>query len=239
METVSLVASVVSVIIGGFAIWLSVTFYRMSNKISEETKEAAKGISASVTRLESLFDRLYSDTFSMMKDTVSDMRKHMWPEKEQSAEALSTIERKADDKIKELRDQISKELSTVMSEVGRTDSKISGVEVKLSELVDKAIQQTRLVESEAQEEISMSNLILRVQKFLERYGESTLGRLINHPMVENYPREYILEAIRFLQERGLLYLNGNIENPGTLMRSKRPHSDENQQRSTKESKRHG
>jgi len=37
METLSLVASVVSFIMGGFAIWLSVTFYRMSNQISEDT----------------------------------------------------------------------------------------------------------------------------------------------------------------------------------------------------------
>ena len=89
--TASLIASIVSLIIGGFAIWLSVTFYRMSNKISEDTKGAAKGISASVRRLESLFDSLYSDTFSMMKDTVSDMRKHIWPVKEQSAEEQKQI----------------------------------------------------------------------------------------------------------------------------------------------------
>jgi hypothetical protein len=44
MDTISLVASVVSVIIVGFAIWLSVTFYKMSSQSSEDIKNAANQI---------------------------------------------------------------------------------------------------------------------------------------------------------------------------------------------------
>jgi len=79
-EVAALIASFVSVGLGIMAIWLSVTFYKMSSQLSKSTRESAKGIGASVERLEKLFDKLYSDTFSMMKDTVSDMRKHIWPE---------------------------------------------------------------------------------------------------------------------------------------------------------------
>jgi len=70
-EIISLIASITSVILAVGAIWLSITFYRMSSAASKATEEAAKGISASVERLEKLFDKLYSDTFSMMRDTVS------------------------------------------------------------------------------------------------------------------------------------------------------------------------
>lgn len=225
METVSLVASIVSVIIGVFAIWLSVTFYRLSNKISEDTKEAAKGISSSVTRLESLFDRLYSDTFSMMKDTVSDMRKHIWPEKESSTEALNQIEEKADQKIEELRNQIGSELTSVMRQVGRTDSKISGVEERLTELVDRAIQQTRRVESEAQEEISMSSVLNRVHMFIERYGEVPLGRLLSHPLLrERFPRSLITEALRILSRENMISVHGDLDDPDTVISSRRSRS---------------
>jgi len=61
-----------------------------------------------------------------MKDTVSDMRKHIWPAKEQISEQLTQIEEKADEKIQQLRDKIGVELTSVMDQVGRTDSKITG-----------------------------------------------------------------------------------------------------------------
>ena len=93
-EVASLIASIVSVLIGGLAIWLSLTFYKMSTQLSQDAKEASKGISASVERLEKVFDKLYTDTFSMVKETMSDMRKHIWPgktaEDDQIAEEAET-----------------------------------------------------------------------------------------------------------------------------------------------------
>jgi hypothetical protein len=219
METVSLIASIVSVIIGGFAIWLSVTFYRLSNKISEDTKEAAKGISASVDRLESLFDRLYSDTFSMMKDTVSDMRKHIWPIKEEHADALLAIEKNADQKVNELRSQITSELSSVMHQVGRTDSKIAGVEERLTGLIDKAITHSRRVESEAQEEITMSEVVNGVLSFIQRYGESPIGRLATHPTIRRrFSRRQVQEALVILLRNEMIEANGSIDNLETIIR---------------------
>jgi hypothetical protein len=80
MEVAALIASIVSIIISGFAIWLSITFYRMSVGESAKTTEAANEIASGVKRLDDLFDRLYADTFGMMKDTLTDMRKHIWPD---------------------------------------------------------------------------------------------------------------------------------------------------------------
>lgn len=201
METAALVSSIVSIIIGGFAIWLSVTFYRMSNKISEDTKEAAKGISASVNRLESLFDSLYSDTFSMMKDTVTDMRKHIWPVKEKSAEEQKQIEEKADAKIDELKKQISNEVSVVMKHVGDTDSKIDGVEKKLEKLVSRAIQQTRQVESEAQEEKVMQELIDKIFIILRRNNFCIHSSFIFSKLIR-YNKSTIVDALTLMKQRG-------------------------------------
>ena len=218
MEIASLVASIVSVIIAGFAIWLSVTFYRLSNRISEDTKEAAKGISASVDRLESLFDRLYTDTFSMMKDTVSDMRKHIWPEKDAHSDALAAIETKADQKVEELRGQMAEELSTLMHQVGRTDTRIDGVEERLIHLIDKAITQSRRVESEAQEEISMADVLNGVMSFLNRYGESPIRRLMTHPSLRRrFSGKRIQEALAMLVRDDLLGASGSLEDPETVV----------------------
>jgi len=223
MKTVSIVASIVSVVIGGFAIWLSVTFYRMSNKISEDTKEASRGISAIVIRLETLFDRLYSDTFSMMKDTVSDMRKHIWPDKVQTTEALvaieEKIEKKAEKKFEELRSQITSELSTAMSQIDHTDGKITAIEERLTKLIDKAITESRRVESEAQEEMTVTDVATEVILFIHRYGASHVQRLMAHPSISlRFNRESIQRGLSFLLESGIIEASGDIENPETVIR---------------------
>lgn len=58
VELISFIASVASLILAVGAIWLSVVFYKMSVAASNATTEAAKGIGASVERLEKLFDKL-------------------------------------------------------------------------------------------------------------------------------------------------------------------------------------
>ena len=76
----------------------------MSSELARTASEASKGISASVARLENLFDKLYADTFSMMRDTVSDMRRHIWPEETKDIDRLSEeAERRADEKVRELK----------------------------------------------------------------------------------------------------------------------------------------
>jgi len=181
-------------------------------------------------RLESLFVRLYSDTFSMMRDTVSDMRKHIWPEKEQSVEALSKIEERAEEEIKERRSQISSELSGVVRQVGRTDSKIAGVEERLGQLVDKAIQQTRRVESEAQEEISMSFVVIQVHSLIARYGHVPAIRLLQHPWLkERYPSLRILEALRILERDNMISVEGDLNGPDAIVGVRRSQSAKDNQ----------
>ena len=77
IETISLLASIASLILAVLAICLSIVFYRMSADATRATEDASKGISSSVERLESIFEKLYSDTFSVMRETVTDMRKHI------------------------------------------------------------------------------------------------------------------------------------------------------------------
>jgi len=82
IEVISFISSIASLILALLSIWLSIKFYKMSTEASNKTNEAAKDIDASVKRLETLFEKIYSDTFGMMKDTYSDMRKHMFKNEE-------------------------------------------------------------------------------------------------------------------------------------------------------------
>ena len=103
-ELISLISSVASLVLAVLAITLSIVFFRMSTVLSQSANDAAKGIEASVARLEQLFDKLYSDTFSMMRETVSDMRKHMWPEEVADMSKLGEeAERLAEKKVAKLK----------------------------------------------------------------------------------------------------------------------------------------
>jgi hypothetical protein len=99
IEITSLIASVASLILAIVAIWLSITFYKMSSTAARATEDAAKGISASVERLEKIFDKLYSDTFSVMRETVTDMRKHILdaPTVKNQIQLAKNVERNPED----------------------------------------------------------------------------------------------------------------------------------------------
>ena len=131
-DIISFIASIASLILAIGAIWLSVVFFRMSDTASKATTEAAKDIAASVERLENLFDKLYSDTFSMMRDTVTDMRKHIWNnpnavanDKNEISEAVKTeIESRVKAALeaegignKEKQEKVTKELEGVLESI--------------------------------------------------------------------------------------------------------------------------
>lgn len=153
MEAFSIASAAVSVILGAYAIWLSVVFYRMSTESSNKIQESAKDLSASVAKLEKLFDHLYSDTFSMMRDTYSDMRKHVWPEViDQAPEIANQIEARADDKIDAIREEIKAQIEIIAEQVGGAEAKTDLLREELSPLFEQVIERSRSAEAEAQEE---------------------------------------------------------------------------------------
>ncbi|HYE11835.1 MAG TPA: hypothetical protein VEF53_16840, partial [Patescibacteria group bacterium] len=78
VDVFSIIASALSLALAVIAIWLSIAFYRMSDKTAKDAEKASNNIDANVKKLETLFDKLYSGTFDMMRETVTDMRKHAY-----------------------------------------------------------------------------------------------------------------------------------------------------------------
>lgn len=151
-DAISFIASIASLILSLGAIWLSVVFFRMSDSASKATTEAAKGIAASVERLEKLFDKLYSDTFSMMKDTVSDMRKHIWnnPQNDTSQE-------------KSIPDQIKKEIEakirSSLEEIGiSSEDKKRKLAENLESAVESMISKTSKFKKRFPDEIVIASI---------------------------------------------------------------------------------
>jgi hypothetical protein len=197
---VGFISTVASLILSVVAIWLSIVFFKMSSNLSNTTTEAAKGIGVSVDRLEKLFDKLYADTFSMMRDTVSDMRRHIWPENKSDVEDMSqAIEKKADDKVDKLRQEVDSELSRLLKGQKVTDANIGSLRKEMRDLIEKVIQVSRKAEIEAREETIRDKII----SILSRHKGMVAGDLheaiceISGPC---QPHEMIDELIKMKSE---------------------------------------
>lgn len=115
-------------------------------------------ISMHVKKLETLFDKLYSDTFSVVKETVSDMRKQLWSEKTSSNDTSkidAEAEKKAEGKIKEIKKDFKEELAQIFDtkhiDKNVTNNEIKNIRKELLESFEKAITESRNIDLEARE----------------------------------------------------------------------------------------
>lgn len=208
VDVTSLFASIASVILAIVAIWLSIAFFRMSSQLSEGTREAAKGIGASVERLEKLFDKLYADTFSMMRDTVSDMRKHMWPDNASPDEKITEeAEKRAEEKTAALKEQIQQEVGRMLHRQRITDEKVTSLSHEMQTLLERAISGSRRLEREAREETLRDRISRAVAEIRQRNrsrGRSagvTAGQLVDRLEKDIPPSRLILELEKMAEER--------------------------------------
>jgi hypothetical protein len=80
VETISIIASGLSIGVGVLAVLLAIIFYRMSKEENAKIKEVNDKISNNITNLEMLLNNFHSNTFVLLRDIVADLRKHAWPE---------------------------------------------------------------------------------------------------------------------------------------------------------------
>ena len=212
---ISLIAAIASLILAIVAIWLSIVFYRMSSEISENTKEAAKGIGASVERLEKLFDKLYSDTFSMMRDTVSDMRKHMWPENDKTEEKITKeAEKRADNKFKIFESEIKEELSDLLKRQKIADENMSSMQSELAQMMERVITTSRKLETEAREE-TIQGHIMKTILMLRKRGLRVNASHIVDRLSDVFPASRIIEELAGMERDGIITTDDPFINPQT------------------------
>jgi len=220
LQITSLIASFLALGIGVMAIWLSVVFYKMTSKVSESTREAAKDISASVNQLEKVFDTLYSDTFSMMRDTVTDMRKHMWPEKTEASEKIGEeAEKRADAKVKVLKKEVDSEVTKLLEIQSKTDAKVESLKGDLEKIVDRVITQSRKVEIEARRE-TLKEHVIREAQSLYRHGRSFKAAALVDRVREKFPEvpsSRTVNEVEKLKEEGVLHWEDERLGPNTVI----------------------
>ena len=166
LNVIGLISSIASLVLAVVAIWLSIVFYRFSRDQAESSKANANEISNSISRLEKVFDGLYSDTFSMMKDTVTDMRKHIWRRDDSAAAGEESPPSTAD--------AVLEKLELFSSDLGIARSKIEQLAKRLAPVVEES------VEAAVARPISLRARVVRALDSERRNGNSdglTLSQL--------------------------------------------------------------
>ncbi|NFG24864.1 hypothetical protein FDF11_13285 [Clostridium botulinum] len=192
VDTFSIFASITSIILGIVAIWLSFLFYKMSDKSARESEKSAHSIEASVKKLEILFDKLYSGTFDMMKDTVTDMRKHVYSGSNEMQNNNEKIEKEINKKT--------------LSEVAATVE-----EIKSSQKTDTELQKIimDIIESSKNNANVVKRNIIRdeVRSYLKVKGKTSFGE-VNQYLKEkgllksNDPS--LFNELKIMTEEGLI-----------------------------------
>jgi uncharacterized protein YoxC len=219
-EIISIVASIASVVLAIIAIWLSIVFYKLSTTLSEDTKEAAKGIMSSVERLEKLFDKLYTDTFSIMKETVDEMRKHAWSEGPSVEDKMiEDTEKKLNARMDALKNEVGTEISKLLSSQHVKESIMPKIEGDLRGLIDKAIVDARRADTDARKELLRRNIIQRLRIFRGMKFKVTADRLIRL-LSRSFERHEVLRELDVLKDENVVFWEGNIE-PETIVELKK------------------
>ncbi|USP49153.1 hypothetical protein [Alcaligenes faecalis] len=222
VEIISLISSIVSLVLAIGAIWLSVVFFRMSNEAAKATTEAAKGIDASVKRLENLFDKLYSDTFSMMKDTVSDMRKHIWNggdavEPDSKDKILEEADKKAEEKVEQVKKAMDQKLSDILARQRVSEGNVTEIKSEMERLLESAIQSSRQIDTEAREETLRSHIMLELRRGRRKGKIMTADDLVSS-LSDNIPPHRVVSELSRMRDEKIISFEGDRIGPDTRIR---------------------
>lgn len=134
LNAVGLIASIASLVLAVIAIWLAIVFYKLSRDQAEQSGRNANEIAQSVSRLEKVFDGLYSDTFAIMKDTVTDMRRHIWHRNPDTEPVSKPQEESARE------DAVLKKLDELSSQLGIATDKANQLKAGLEPVVRESVE---------------------------------------------------------------------------------------------------
>ena len=170
MNIAALVGAIVSVILALVAIGLSAYFYRMSNSITESTRNAANKIESGVEQMKNLMDTLYRDTFSLHKNTHSALLEHAWTGNSSESRTLTEeVSKQADERVDDMKKAINEEIAKTLKD---RNLEIDDRLAKLEEMFSNSVDEARKTDSEVLSRIIKNFLIEYFNRKLNSTGFS-------------------------------------------------------------------
>jgi hypothetical protein len=149
MEMVTIIASAVAIVVCIFVIWLSLTFYKMSSRMMENVIDASKNLQASINRLETMVNRLYTAPLSTPKESPSETRKPPWPEAVPQEDFVrEEIEKRVDKKVEDLKRALERGRSGVSEKLMVQETRIDSVKKEVPRVAERAVTEPKKDEAE-------------------------------------------------------------------------------------------
>jgi hypothetical protein len=214
LDVINLVSAALSTVLSIVALWLALYLYRMSNDQFNRAQQSATDMAATVAKLEDLFNRLYDDTFSMMRDTLTDMRAHIWPASGSHTglgDVLEQAERTAKDRMKEARSELLSQIATSSKQAGITESSVSSILDDLGPVVDRALDESSEAGAVRSAKIAFISPLLRAH-LLAGQRESAgqfLGQLVSALHKYGFQRDDVINALSIARDEGWVAWSGN------------------------------
>ena len=158
----------------------------------------------------------------MMKDTVSDMRKHIWhndgiPDKEEKNNILEEADKKAEEKVAEVKKALDTQLSDILARQRVSDDKVSNIRTEMESLLENAIQTSRMIESKAREETVKNHIMRELRKANRRSTILTASELVSS-LGEIIPPNKIIRELEIMKEERVLFYEDERIHPETKIR---------------------
>jgi hypothetical protein len=213
VDVLSLATGVMSVALAVFAVWLSLYFFRQSGVQARLAKESADEVARTVERLEKLWAAMYGESVAMMRDTVSDMREHVWRREDLALEAeiRTRAEEIARAKINDARSELLAQISSSVRGAGVEQEHISGLLEELQPAVSKALEDSSGAGAERTAQTSFMVATMRAQ--LQERGPQDLRSLVAGMATYGFDPPDVAHAARQARADGWLGWDGN---PGRL-----------------------
>ena len=186
----ALIASVVSTVVGILAIGLSITFYRLSSFASMHIADSAKEISVSTRTLEKLFDSLNSGMFGIVRDTMTDMRRSLWPSS-QGDRADEIMRATSDNSLGRVRQQVDERLTAIASDVSLNAAEGRALFEQIRALANDAIE----LSSSATREARRDAVEQLVREWVERRGALLASDLVAQGAAEGLSFREVIDAL--------------------------------------------
>ncbi len=195
----------VSIAIGVLAIGLSVVFYNWSTRLQRDASKALSELTGMTQRLEQLFEKFYSDTFGMVKETYTDMHRQAFPQvPDEKAEAEATEKR-----IEEL---VAPYVDTLKETLKRATEKEANMESLVAETRGVLEDAVRRTEESAKDQAVGDAMDFVIAELDGPFGDNmTVGRIVNSGGREKIPVFDIVRGLHGLERDGeivLLYSDG-------------------------------
>jgi len=209
-DFVSLAASIFSLALAIIAIALSIVFFKMSSELNGKVGESANKIQSGVERVEALYNTLHSEMFSLLSETVSDLRKHSWPGQNPDAKMVTQeVEQRTDEKMSVLRGEFKTELDRVFAAQNLNDGKIRSLARQVESVMERAIEQSSKVEVSARAEAIRQAILERLFIEASHGHEVTIGRLLGRMQGVPYCNTPgVIEELENMRRGGLIGYEG-------------------------------